>query len=97
MSKNVGPAWTKPFSFTTRRTRVRSPSAAAFIWAIRLRPQESRAAADRRLQVEVLAHHALKAAAGAAGDLPRDLDEAARADERDIVRHRLSGRRQGEA
>ena len=39
MSKKSGPACTKPFSFTTRTTRSRSPWHAAFIWASRLRPQ----------------------------------------------------------
>ncbi len=43
VSKNRGATWTKPPSLTTRRTRERSPSDAARIWAIRLTPQ-SRAA-----------------------------------------------------
>ena len=75
--RSSGPAWTKPPSFTTRTTRSRSPSQAAFIWAIRLMPQ-SRAARLAVSRSTSSPTTPLDAARGVHRDLAGDVDAGRR-------------------
>ncbi len=93
MSKKLGPAWTKPPSFTTRATRSRSPVRRRLHLGDQVQAAQPRGALAG-VEVEVGPHRPLDPATGVDRDLAGDCGPASGPDERHIVGHRRHWRRQ---
>ena len=95
-SVKSGAELTKPVSFTTRRSRSRSPSQATRSWAMRASAQV-RAAAAPAATSSPGPELAEDQPARVAADLAGDVDGIARRDERDVGRRRGGRVGQGDA